>query len=243
MSRKIADSTRFLQRASGIDVRSNMLALLVINTLVMTGKGGIFQLACAAVVSGLLLLQRRFRASAILVLCIGTLSLLAHVATLTELPSGGLLLLAALMYLRPYLVAGFMGYYFICATPPGLLIAGLNRLRVPRAVTVSLAVMLRFFPVVWEEQLAIREALRMRGLPGKGGALLHPWKTLEYILIPLIGATIRSGDALTASALSRGLGNSAKPSSILSLKFGRADLLLMLCCTGLVTIYFFHGGV
>lgn len=219
-----------------------MLALLVINTLVMTGKGGVFQLACAAVVCGLLLLQRRLHAAVILTLCIGTLVLLPPIATLAGLSSGVMVLLAALMYIRPYLVAGFMGYYFVCSTPPNLLIAGMNRLRVPQAVTIPLAVMLRFFPVIWEEQQAIRGALRMRGLLGKGGILLHPWQTLEYILIPLIAATLRSGEALTASALSRGLGSPVKPSSILSLKFGRADLLLMFVCIGLATLFFCYGG-
>lgn len=219
-----------------------MLALLVINTLVMTGKGGVFQLACAAMVCGLLLLQRRLHAAVILALCISTLVLLPLIATLAGLSSGVMVLLAALMYIKPYLVAGFMGYYFVCSTPPNLLIAGMNRLQVPQAVTIPLAVMLRFFPVIWEEQQAIRGALRMRGLPGKGGILLHPWQTLEYILIPLIGATLRSGEALTASALSRGLGSPVTPSSILSLKFGRADLLLMLVCIGLAALFFCYGG-
>lgn len=231
-----------LRQTCGIDVRTNMLALLVINTLVMTGKGGVFQLACAAVVCGLLLLQRRLHAAVILAMCISALVLLPLIATLAGLPSGVMVLLAALMYIRPYLVAGFMGYYFVCSTPPNLLIAGMNRLRVPQAVTLPLAVMLRFFPVIWEEQQAIRGALRMRGLPGNGGGLLHPWQTLEYILIPLIGATLRSGEALAASALSRGLGNPVTPSSILSLKFGRADLLLMLVCIGLAALFFCYGG-
>lgn len=231
-----------LRQTSGIDVRTNMLALLVINTLVMTGKGGVFQLACAAVVCGLLLLRRRLHAAVILALCISALVLLPLIATLAGLPSGVMVLLSALMYIRPYLVAGFMGYYFVCSTPPNLLIAGMNRLRVPQAVTIPLAVMLRVFPVIWEEQQAIRGALRMRGLPGHGGILLHPWQTLEYVLIPLIGATLRSGEALTASALSRGLGNSVTPSSILSLKFGRADLLLILVCIGLAALFFYCGG-
>lgn len=242
MSRKIVDKTCLVPQPRGIDVRTNMLALLVLNTLVMTGRGGVFQLACAAIVCGLLLLQHRWHAAAVLTFCISTLALLQLIATLAVMPSGMVVLLTALMYLRPYLVAGFMGYYFICATPPNLLIAGMNRLQVPQAITIPLAVMLRFFPVIWEEEQAIRGAMRMRGLPGNGGILLHPWRTLEYILVPLIGATLRSGEALSTSALSRGLGSPVKPTSILALKLGHADLLLFLLCSTLVVLFFYCGG-
>lgn len=219
-----------------------MLALLVVNTLVMTGKGGIFQLACVSVVAGLLLCQHRRGAALALVLSIGALILLPAISRSIGMSRGGMMVLAAMMYVRPWLIAGFMGYYFICATPPNLLIAGMNRLRAPRAVTIPLSVILRFFPVIWEEQRAIRGAMRMRGLPGSGGMVLHPWQTLEYLLIPLIGTTLRSGEALSISALSRGLGSSAKPSSILPLKFGPADLLLLLLCIALAALFFFSGG-
>ncbi len=239
----MADKTLLAQRAGVVDVRTNMLGLLLINTLVMTGKGGVFQMACVAVVCGLLLQQRRWRAAAILAFCIGALVMLPVIATLDGMPASVTMLLTALMFTRPYLIAGFMGYYFICATSPSLLIAGMNRLRVPQMVIIPLAVMLRFFPVIWEEQQAIRGAMRMRGLPGRGGVLLHPWRTLEYILIPLIGAAIRSGEAMSASALSRGLGNPVTPSSIVPLRFGGADLLLCLLYGGLVVLFFYCGSV
>ncbi|WP_429616640.1 energy-coupling factor transporter transmembrane component T [Serratia sp. 2723] len=224
-----------------IDIRTNMLALLVINTLVLTGKGGVFQLASVAVISGLLLMQRRWRAAVLLALCMGAMSLLSAVASLAGLPSGVMVLLAALMYAWPYVIASFMGYYFICATTPSRLIAGMYRLHAPRMVIIPLAVMLRFFPVLWEEQQAIRGAMRLRGLPGSGGILLHPWRTLEYIFIPLIGVMLRSGEALSATALSRGLGSPSTPSSILRLRFTVADLLLVLLCIGLVVLCFYCG--
>jgi len=219
-----------------------MLALLVINTLVLTGKGGVFQLACVAVICLLLMLQCRWRAAMALTLCMGVMLVLAQIVTLTAMPSALMMLLAAFMYARPYIIAGFMGYYFFCATTPSLLIAGMYRLHMPRAVIIPLAVMMRFFPVLWEEQRAIRSAMLMRGLPGRGGILLHPWRTLECILIPLIGTTLRTGEALSASALSRGLGHPAKPSSILSLRFTTIDLLLGLLCAGLVVLFFNVGG-
>lgn len=219
-----------------------MLMLLVINTLILTGKGGVFQLACIVVISLLLMLQRRWRAALALTLCMGVILVAPQIATLTDMPSAVMMLLAAFMFARPYIIAGFMGYYFFCATTPSLLIAGMYRLHMPRAVIIPLVVMMRFFPVLSEEQRAIRSAMLMRGLPGRGGILLHPWRTLECILIPLIGITLRTGDVLSASALSRGLGHRAIPSSILSLRFTPLDLLLGILCTGLVTLFFSCGG-
>lgn len=219
-------------------MRINLLALLVINTLVLTGKGGIFQLLCAAVICLLLGLQRRWFAAAILAFCISAMQVLP-----LFMPSGAKPGLAALMYARPYLIAGFMGYYFICATTPSQLIAGLHRLHVPGAVIIPLAVMLRFFPVLWEEQQAIRGAMRMRGLPGNGGVLLHPWHALECMLVPLIGALLRSGEALSAAAISRGLGSPGVPSSIFPLRLGAMDVLPAIACIGLAALFFYGGGV
>lgn len=241
MSRNRGANIFAARRIALIDIRTNMLALLMINTLVLTGKGGIFQLTSVAVIGGLLLMQQRWRAAVLLALCMGAMSLLSSLASLVGLPSGMMVLLAALMYLWPYIIASFMGYYFICATTPSLLIAGMYRLHAPRMVIITLAVMLRFFPVLWEEQRAIRGAMRLRGLPGNGGILLHPWRTLEYIFIPLIGIMLRSGETLSASALSRGLGSPSTPSSILRLRFTVADLLLALLCIGLAILCFYCG--
>lgn len=224
---------------SAIDVRTNILLLIIINTLVLTEKGGIFQIACTAIVGSLLLSLHRFQAAFFLTCLVSILMTLPFLANRLGLPFMGKILVSALLYVRPYLIAGFMGYYFICATPPNLLITGMNRLKVPQVVTIPLAVMLRFLPVIWEEQKAIRNAMRMRGLPGRGGVLLHPFRTLEYILIPLIGVTLRSGEALSRSALSRGLGSPIQPSSILSLKFGFIDLLMVLLCIALLTLFFY----
>lgn len=218
---------------NGIDVRTNMLALLVINTLVLTGKGGMFQLACVAVICLLLMLQRRRLAAGLLALCVCVIQLLPPVMPVLS---------AALLYARPYLIAGFMGYYFICATTPSLLIAGLHRLHLPGAAIIPLAVMLRFFPVLKEEAKAIRGAMRMRGIPGSGGILLHPWRTLEYFLVPLIASMLRSAEALSAVALSRGLGSPGVSSSILSLRWSVRDVLLGAVCVGLVVLFFYCEG-
>ncbi|MBJ3813671.1 energy-coupling factor transporter transmembrane protein EcfT [Shimwellia pseudoproteus] len=237
MSRNNAQPVPLLPPPARVDVRTNMLMLLLVNTLVLTGRGGAFQLAAIAVVTGLLLLSQRGWAAVALS---GGMAGLAFVSEWLAHAGAGIAL-AAILYARPYIIAGFMGYYFISVTTPAMLIAGMYRLRFPRAIVIPLAVMVRFFPVLREEQRAIRNGMRLRGLPGPGGWALHPWRTLVYLLIPLTGALLRTGEALSASALSRGLGAIPRPTTIQPLRPGLVDALLVVVCLGLVML-FIRGG-
>ncbi|MCR5603783.1 MAG: energy-coupling factor transporter transmembrane protein EcfT [Lachnospiraceae bacterium] len=66
-----------------------------------------------------------------------------------------------LVYLRRLIIAVIAAYPVVKA-PTGKLIASLDKLKIPRTFTISLAVLFRFLPTVGMEYSAIRRAQRYR---------------------------------------------------------------------------------
>ena len=90
--------------------------------------------------------------------------------------------------------------------PTGCLIAALNKMKIPRAATLSLTVMFRFMPTLSAEYRHIRESQKIRGI---GASLLtvlrHPIQTAECILVPMLIRTSKTADELSASVQVRGM--------------------------------------
>ncbi len=103
-------------------------------------------------------------------------------------------------------------------------IQALERLRLPRMLTLPLAVAMRFVPSLSYELTCIKDATRLRGLqPSVAGFYRHPMLTLEYLLVPLLMRSIKIADELSASALTRGIDASGVRTRYAALDFTRRD--------------------
>ncbi len=125
----------------------------------------------------------------------------------------------------------FLGYVAVVSIRVGELMAALEQLRLPRQLVIPAAVVLRFIPTVREESVAVASAMTGRGIAlGRVGPLA--W--LEYRLVPLLIATVKSGEELTQAALTRGLGRPGRATRIGRIGLRAADVVtLALCALGL----------
>ncbi|MFJ2544024.1 energy-coupling factor transporter transmembrane component T [Microbacterium sp. NPDC087589] len=139
------------------------------------------------------------------------------------------------IYLIRFVAAIGIGMHLIGTTSPTQLASALRAWRIPRPVSVTLAVMLRFFPVVSAEAASVMDAMRLRGLAGANGLLRHPVLTLERFTVPMIAASLRASEDLSASAVLRGLGSHRVPTAMHPPRLGTADLLLVLAVAVLAT--------
>jgi len=139
----------------------------------------------------------------------------------------------ACTYLIRFVAAMGVGAHLIATTSPTRLAVALRAWRVPRPIAVTLAVMLRFFPVVAAEAAAVLDAMRLRGLAGPSGLLRHPVLSLERFTVPMIAASLRAGEDLSASAILRGLGSHRRPTAMYPPRFGVPDLVLVLVVVAL----------
>ena len=106
-----------------------------------------------------------------------------------------------------------------------------HQMRLPNMIVIPLSVMFRFFPVVIDEMRGIVEAMKLRGYQKPW---LHPIRTAEYIVVPLLSAVARIADELAAAALIRGLGAPGRPTQLSTHRFGVWDAVMVLAILGFI---------
>ena len=104
----------------------------------------------------------------------------------------------------------------------------------PRTITIPMSVMFRLFPTIGAEWKSIRRAMGMRGisLGGVRAGLL-----LEYQMVPMMTSSIRIGEELSASALTRGLGAPVKRTNICRIGFRVQDFFFLFLCSAAFLIW------
>ena len=88
------------------------------------------------------------------------------------------------------------------------IMATMAKMKVPKGVTISLAIAIRYIPTLTEEWKHIREAMWMRSVTsGFNNPLIKLGKKLECYFVPLFVSAIKPSDDLSAAAMTRGLDN------------------------------------
>ena len=129
--------------------------------------------------------------------------------------------------LTRFVVTIMMGEYVIVTTSVSEFISAMEKLHMPQQVTIPLSVMFRLFPTIGAEWKSIRRAMRMRGIH-LGGA--KAGQVVEYQMVPMMTSSVRIGEELSASALTRGLGAPVKRTNICRIGFRAQDYLLLAGC-------------
>jgi len=136
-----------------------------------------------------------------------------------------------------------MGYYLLSTTKVSEFVFAMQRLHIPEAFIIPFSVMFRFFPTISEEAESIGNAMRMRGITGKK-FFKNPQAVLEYRIVPFMMSVVTIGNDLSAAALTRGLGNGKKRTSICKIGFHWKDFALMLVVTAALLVFLiFSGGL
>lgn len=225
------------KRRGFLDPRTKLALVFVLAVFVMGGLGGEQVRPLKTVLSALpfllLLAERQWKRFAR-----GALMLSAGYGLLAAMPylPGALSYFALFCggFLTRFVVTAVMGEYLIGTTSVSEFIAGMERLHIPQSVTIPVSVMFRLFPTIGEEWRSIRRAMRMRGVH-LGGA--KAGQMLEYQLVPMMTSTVRIGEELSASALTRGLGAPVRRTNICRIGFRAQDRVLLLGCLFVVTAW------
>ncbi len=109
-------------------------------------------------------------------------------------------------------------------------ITAMVKMCMPKGLTIAIAVAFRFVPTVRHEFRYIKNTMKLRGIALNWRRILrHPLQTMEYSLVPLLMRSMKIGDDLAASALTRGLGRPVKRSSIHTVRLGAFDWISAAC--------------
>ena len=118
-------------------------------------------------------------------------------------------------------------------------LSAFQAMKLPIKVIVPFAVFFRFLPTVSEEWNGIRKAMAFRGISLSPVEIIkHPWRTIEYILIPMLFASINVMDELAAATMARGMDVDIKRSSYDEVKLKAIDyvLITMFLLLGILSI-------
>jgi len=125
-------------------------------------------------------------------------------------------------------------WYVVRTTKIGEFMSAMQKMHLPDGITISLAVVMRFFPTIREEYSSISDAMKMRGISLGGG---NAAKMIEYRMIPLLFSCVNIGDELSAAAITRGLGGNVRRTSVETLKLHVSDWLLITAFTAVAVIF------
>lgn len=121
------------------------------------------------------------------------------------------------MFYLPYL----SGKFLIKTSDVGSIISSMDTLRVPKNISIPVAVMFRFFPSFKEEKDNIKMAMKIRGIPFK-----NPISYLEYVIVPLLIISSNIADDISKAAETRCIENPIKKERYISVRIKGIDFVL-----------------
>lgn len=222
-----------------LDPRTKLFMVFVVSAIVMMSATTPFlwvvRIAVTMVPIALLISEKHY-ASAFRFLVLYGVALGLLFGLLSEQSEGLLsaLLLGYCSIVVQFLPAMITAWYVVRTTKIGEFVSAMQRMHIPDGITISLAVVMRFFPTIKEEYASIRDAMKMRGVMLGGG---NAAKMIEFRMIPLLFSCVNIGDELSAAAITRGLGGKVKRTSATELAMHVPDWLMIVAFTAAAAIF------
>ena len=224
-----------------LDPRTKLYMILVVSAVVMMSATTPFLWAVRIIMTLIpitLLIVEKHYASAFRFLILYSTALVINFICLSEKSEGFLMafLVGYCSIVVQFMPAMITAWYVVRTTKIDEFVSAMQKMHMPDGITISLAVVMRFFPTIKEEYMAICDAMKMRGIAFGQGSIA---KMIEYRMIPLLFSCVNIGDELSAAAITRGLGGKVKRTSVETLKMGVKDILLMIVFTAVASIFVF----
>lgn len=118
------------------------------------------------------------------------------------------------------------GIYFMMTGSIGAseLVNALEKIGLPRSVTITFAVTLRFMPTIGQEIGAIRDSMKIRGIPlNLWNVVKAPLMMMEYVMVPLMMRFVKVAEELAAAAVVRGIERPGRRGSLFVSRLGPQD--------------------
>lgn len=94
-------------------------------------------------------------------------------------------------------------------------VVALRKWHVPQTLIIPLSVTMRYFPALKEETLHIHDAMKLRNIP--------IMQRIEALIVPLMMSATNTAEELSAAAVTRGVENPTKKTSVITLRMSIVD--------------------
>lgn len=144
------------------------------------------------------------------------------------------------LFIRVMIPVVLFASTFIATTKVSELIAAMYSMRIPRSVTITFAMTLRFFPTFGEEIHNIYNAMRLRGITASfRNIFTRPMLLLEAMAVPIVMRSASIAEELSASAVTRGIDNPSERTSFVILRIKKSDIAVLAVFVILFVVLFF----
>ena len=216
-------------KALHLDPRTKLFLLLLCVLCAMSAPNLTFQFALAALIGLLSALggKGRYALRGLLVyalICAFTVWCIGRITGTWQT-----MFVAFLGLVHKVYACGMLAGLVIATTRVGEFLSAMARLRVPKKLTIPIAVMLRYLPTIREDWHFIKDAMRLRDvLPTLAGFLKAPAMTVNCIYVPLLTAASKAADELSIASVTRGIENPKPRTCLVKIRMRAADGLALL---------------
>lgn len=202
-----------------LDPRTDILLLILANVVAFTQRSLWVEIAWVALLLLLIIACGCEKAAGKLAVAFGICIVLQY----WVFPNGPKILATSFTFLVSYARRIFpcliVGTLILQKTPVRELMVALRKWHIPQGLIIPLSVTVRYFPALKEETGYIRDAMKLRNI--------HGLQKLECLLIPVMISATTTAEELSAAAVTRGIENPAPKTSMLVMRFGIHDYILL----------------
>ena len=202
-----------------IDPRTGLILLILANIVAFSGKSLPVEFATLGLLLLLITLCEQFRAA----LKWGAAVIALFALQWYILPASPKIIATSFSifvnYARKMLPCLMIGGLLISTLSLREIIAALRWFHVPQKLIIAISVTLRYFPAIKEEVAHIRDALRLRSISGM--------EKVEATLVPLMISATNTAEELSAAAVTRGIENPVKKTSLIRLQMHIFDWVII----------------
>lgn len=184
-----------------LDPRMKFLLVVVISTITFFAPNSTVVLINYSIILMLYILSGLYSSSVKLLVFVCICQLFIK----WQPPLCGAIYFFALILIR-LMVFYFMSKWMAYKMRIGDFVSALEQMHVPKGIVIMIAVVFRYLPTVKDELYYIRNTMKLRGIGiNVKNVFIHPIRTMEYAIIPLILRCLTVADELSVSAMTRGL--------------------------------------
>ena len=211
-----------------LDPRTKLFLMLLCVLCAMLAPSLYFQFALAAVIGLLAAACGKWRYALLGILIYGLICAFTVWCVGAMTGTWRTMFVAFLGLVHKVYACGMLAGLVISTTRVGEFLSAMARLRVPRKLTIPLAVMLRYLPTIREDWHFIKDAMRLRDVsPTFGGFLKAPAMTVNCIYVPLLTVASKAADELSIASVTRGIENPKPRTCLVDIQMRPADWLVM----------------
>lgn len=127
-------------------------------------------------------------------------------------------------FVQKFVIAVMMIEFLKRKTLMPYVISAMQTMKFPNAVAIPFIVILRYMPTLREDYGYLKDSLKIRGIRTSGiEFFIHPIRSLEFMIVPILFRSIRVAEELSTSVLLRGIENYKNRTNIYPLKFTKID--------------------